>query len=116
MELGKLKQYLGIGDNEQDAFLKFIMEDTEEIILDYCNIDQIPDGLLNTSYRMAMDLYRNENVGHGEDAVSVSSITIGDTSTSFKQTADDSFKDSVLKNYSKILNRYRKVGFRRRKQ
>ena len=111
MELTKLKQYLGIRDDEQDAILKFIMEDTEEIILNYCNIDQIPKGLLHTSYRMAMDLYRNENVGCEEDAVSVSSITVGDTSTSFRQTANDSFKDSILKNYRKILNRYRKLEF-----
>lgn len=111
MELTKLKQYLGIRDDEQDAILKFIMEDTEEIILNYCNIDQIPKGLLHTSYRMAMDLYRNENVGCEEDAVSVSSITVGDTSTSFRQTTNDSFKDSILKNYRKILNRYRKLGF-----
>lgn len=111
MELVLLKQYLGIQDNEKDAVLKFIMRDTEETIKNYCNIDQIPDGLLHTSYRMAMDLYRNGNIGHEEDALSVSSITVGDTSTSFKQAADDSFMNSVFKDYRKILNRYRKVGF-----
>lgn len=111
MELAILKEYLGIKDNEQDAILKFIMRDTEETIKNYCNINQIPEGLLHTSYRMAMDLYRNENIGNKEGNLSVSSITVGDTATSFKQGIDDSFKNSVFKDYRKVLNRYRKVGF-----
>lgn len=111
MELAILKEYLGIKDNEQDAILKLIMRDTEETIKNYCNIDQVPEGLLHTSYRMAMDLYRNENIGNEEGNISVSSITVGDTATSFKQSTEDSFKNSVFKDYRKALNRYRKVGF-----
>ena len=67
----------------------------------------------NTGYRMAVDLYRNENIGSEAAAVgAVSSITEGDTSTSFRQYVDDNFKDTVLKNYKPSLNRYRKVAWR----
>lgn len=112
MELNKLKQYLGIDlkDTSKDTQLNFIISDVEETIKNYCNIEEVPSGILSTSYRMAIDLYRNENLGHEESALgSISSISEGDTSTSFKQTVDDSFKDSLLKNYKPQLNRYRKL-------
>ena len=110
MELNKLKQLLGIEDELQDIQLKFIISDVEEIITNYCNIDKVPKGLINTSYRMAVDLYRYENLGHEESALgSVSSISEGDTSTSFKQSVDDNFKDTLLKNYKPQLNRYRRL-------
>lgn len=112
MKLEKLKQLLGIADESQDAELEFIILDVEETIKNYCNLTEVPEGLLQTSYRMAMDLYRNENIGHEESALgSVSSISEGDTSTSFRRYADDHFKDTVLKNYSPLLSRYRKVRF-----
>lgn len=112
MILEKLKQLLGIHDDLQDTVLEFIISDVEETIKNYCNLEEVPKGLLQTSYRMAMDLYRNENIGHEESALgSASSLSEGDTSTSFRQYADDHFKDTILKNYIPLLNRYRKVGF-----
>ena len=111
MKLETLIQYPGTKGDEKDDIMAFVIKDTEEVICNYCNIDRIPEGLENTSYRMAMDLYRNENIGNEDGAIFVSSLTEGDTSTSFKQTRDDVFKDSLLKNHKKILDRYRKVGF-----
>lgn len=110
MELAKLKTLLGIEDDSKDVILEFVIDDVEETIKNYCHVDTVPDGLMNTGYRMAMDLYRNENIGSCTGATgSVSSITEGDTSTSFRQYVDDNFKDTVLKNYKSSLNRYRKV-------
>lgn len=111
MDREKLKRLLGIEDDGRDFIVDFLIEDVEESIKNYCNVEELPEGLLNTAYRMAMDLYRNENIGQDTAVVSVSSITEGDTSTSFKQYADDNFKDTILKNYSRTLNRYRKVVF-----
>ena len=103
MELAKLKALLGIEDDSKDPVLEFVIADVEEM----------PAGLVNTGYRMAMDLYRNENIGNETGAVgSVSSISEGDTSTSFRQYVDDNFKDTVLKNYKSSLNRYRKVAWK----
>lgn len=113
MEVAKLKELLGIEDESRDVILEFVIADVEETIKNYCHVDEMPDGLQNTGYRMAMDLYRNENIGSESAAVgSVSSITEGDTSTSFRQYVDDNFKDMVLKNYKSSLNRYRKVVWR----
>lgn len=112
MELAKLKALLGIADDSKDVILEFVIADVEETIKNYCHVDKMPEGLSNTGYRMAMDLYRNENIGSEEAAAGmISSISRGDTSTSFRQYVDDNFKDTVLKNYRSVLNRYRKVCF-----
>ena len=113
MEVAKLKALLGIEDESRDVILEFVIADVEETIKNYCHVEEMPEGLQNTGYRMAMDLYRNENIGSESAAVgSVSSITEGDTSTSFRQYVDDNFKDTVQKNYKSSLNRYRKVAWR----
>lgn len=113
MDLAKLKALLGIEDDSKDVILEFVIADVEETIKNYCHVEEMPEGLVNTGYRMAMDLYRNENIGSETAAVgTVSSISEGDTSTSFQQYVDANFKDTVLKNYKSSLNRYRKVAWK----
>ena len=79
MELEKLKALLGIPqeDNSKDTALVFVMDQVEEIILNYCCVAEVPRGLLHTAYRMAMDIYRAESVGEAEP-VTVTSITEGE--------------------------------------
>lgn len=106
----KLKQLLGIDrmDDSKDVLIEFVLEDTATIILNYCNLVSIPEGLKTTWLKMAMDLYRNENLGNEESSKYVSSILEGDSSVSFKTNYSD-FKDSLLKDYISQLNRYRRV-------
>jgi len=109
----KLKKLLGIENEEKDFFLMFVFDDIREVLLNYCNIKELPDGLEMTAYRMAMDLYRNENLGQEDMAPgSISSLTEGDTSTSFNSFVMEGYKDTLLKAYEKQLNRYRRVVFR----
>ncbi|PXV85096.1 gp6-like head-tail connector protein [Lachnotalea glycerini] len=111
MDLSKLKRLLGldIDDKTKDVPLQFIIDNVKEMILNYCNMDELPEGLFNTAYRMAIDLYRNESPGDESTPLgTVSSITTGDTSTSFLSTTNE-FKDSLLKDYKKQLNRYRRI-------
>lgn len=112
MDLKKLKGLLGIpeGDTTQDITLQFLMEDVDETIRNYCNLKAVPSGLANTSYRMAIDLYRYERPGDGDAPAWVSSISEGDTSTSFTSTAD-ALSGGILKDYQGQLNRYRKLGW-----
>lgn len=108
-----MKALLGIEDDSKDTVLEFIIADVEETIRNYCHVDEMPEGVINTGYRMAMDLYRNESIGSESAAGgAVASISEGDTSVSFRQYVDDNFKDTVLKNYKSSLNRYRKVAWR----
>lgn len=114
MELERLKQLLGISteDTEKDISLEFILADVEETIKNYCNLDEVPEGLTNTAYRMAIDLYRNENIGQEDAAIgAVASISEGDTTTSFQKCVYENFKNTLLKDYRHMLNRYRKVVF-----
>ena len=112
LEVTKLKKLLGIAldDLAQDANLQFILDDVTESILNYCNIKELPSGLQNTAYRMAIDLYRNEAIGEEDVPLgSVASIKEGDTQTNFNKSVDDNFKDTLMKNYYSQLNRYRKL-------
>ncbi len=112
LEVTKLKKLLGIAvdDTSQDANLEFILDDVTESILNYCNIQELPSGLVNTAYRMAIDLYRNEAIGEADAPIGVvTSIKEGDTQTSFNKSVDDNFKDTLMKNYYSQLNHYRKL-------
>lgn len=110
MKLQRLKELLGIPeeDDSQNTALLFIMENTEDIMLNYCNLEELPEKLVTTAYRMAIDLYRYERPGECEGQVMVSSVTEGDTATSF-QSMDEVLKESVLKAYRTQLNRFRKL-------
>ncbi len=112
MEIGKLKSLLGIamGDTSRDIPLQFVLDDVRETILNYCNLKDMPQGLVNTAYRMAIDLYRYEQPGEGSAPTAVSSISEGDTSTSFINAAN-ALQGGVLKDYKAQLNRYRKPGW-----
>ena len=110
MEVEKLKKLLGKEEVEDNTIFQFLLDDVKEIICNYCNIKEIPEGLKNTAYRMAMDLYRNEQIGSEENPVMVTSVTTGDTSTSFSNQTT-LIKDTILKQYTKQLNRYRKLVF-----
>lgn len=105
-----LKSLLGIKDTEENASVSFALANAEEVVKNYCHIDEIPKELTNTVIRMAMDIYRNEQPGSADVPQAVSSVKIGDTSTSFKTPADE-FSASILKNYKLVLNRFRKVEF-----
>lgn len=123
MQLEKLKQLLGIplDDTTKDFPLQFIMEKVVESIINYCNIEELPDGLINTAYSMCIERFRKEVNSDGSMAAAssgdtyVSSITEGDTSISYSQkttqTQTSTGTDSIM-GYEKILNKYRRVVFR----
>ena|SRR3712207_2151355 len=111
LELDKLKSLLGISkdDNTKDIYLEFVLDDIFQIIKDYCNIKEVPEQLNNTVVKMAIDLYRNQNLGEEDTPLgSISSITEGDTSISYRSSVNE-FKDSLLNDYKAQLNRYRKL-------
>lgn len=114
LEVARLKRILGIAPDDltQDGNLEFILADVAETICNYCNISKVPQGLQYTAYRMALHLYRNEAIGEAEGPLgSVSSIREGDVTTSFHQSVDSEFKNSLLKDYAAQLNRYRRVAW-----
>lgn len=95
-------------DPSKDVLIEFVLEDAASSILNYCNLASIPEGLKTTWLKMAIDLYRNENLGNEESGKYVSSIAEGDSSVSFKTNYSD-FKDSLLKDYMSQLNKFRRL-------
>lgn len=109
--IDKVKKLLGIQDDASDVLVEFALDNASEIIKNYCNITTVPAELNLTLIRMSVDLYRNEKLGSSDVPRNVTGVTIGDTSTSFGDISSD-YSETVLKNYTKILNRYRKVAFK----
>lgn len=111
-DIYKLKRLLGLNiEDDLDELVIFSLDNACEIVRNYCNLDGVPEGLKNTVLRMAMDLYRHENIGsEGSSSGVVSSIKEGDTTVSYTNLHGE-FKDTILKDYSKQLNQYRKISF-----
>lgn len=112
LDVEQVKPLLGIAheDREQDALLSFILGNVEETVRNYCNLKALPDGLTYTAYRMAIDLYRNEQLGQTETEKPVASLSEGDTSVGFGGSMyESSFTSSLLKRYEKQLARYRRL-------
>ena len=94
LEVTKLKNLLGTVSDEKDTVLQFILDDVEETILNYCNICELPEGLVNTAYRMA-----------------ITSIKEGDITVNFSNSSNNIvFANSVLKNYIFQLRKYRRLS------
>lgn len=111
LQLDKLKSLLGISkdDNTKDIYLEFVLDYVFQIIKDYCHIKEVPEELNNTVIKMAIDSYRNQNLGEEETPLgSISSISEGDTSISYR-SSENEFKDNLLKDYKSQLNKYRKL-------
>lgn len=105
-----LKSLCGITDTSKDTLIDFALADAEEIIKNYCHIDSVPDGLNNTMVRMAADIFRNDATGSQTAPQNVTSVSRGDVSTSFGALSTD-YTESLMKNYEKSLNAYRKLVF-----
>ena len=112
LTVGRLAMLLGKPGTDEImlARIEFALDNAKEIALNYCHIEEIPEGLETTVLRMAMDIYRNEKPGEEDAPRAVSSVQMGDTTTVFGALSTG-FSDSLMKNYKASLNRYRKVVF-----
>ncbi len=82
-QLEKLKELLRITDDDnKDFVLETTIRRVEDIIKNYCNLEQVPAALEGTVLSMAMEMYRMETSGI------VQSISVGDTSTTFATQSD----------------------------
>lgn len=99
------------GEAENAALVRTALDAAEELIRNYCNIDGVPAGLENTAARMAAEMARSEAYGSAQALAAVKSVTMGDTNTVFAQAQSEGYAESLLKDYRKQLNRYRKVAF-----
>ncbi len=104
----KLKILLGIEDNSKDYVLQLTIDIVKDMVLNYCNIKEIPSSLESVVIAMCIDKYRAESYGSQTVEGKVSSISEGEVSVAY--TYDNNSAD-ILKDYKSQLNLYRKVGF-----
>jgi len=109
--LAKLKILLGIDGDSEDAVLAFCLDFATQAVLAYCNLDELPSALEWTVTAMAADKYRMEGYGKKEAPMgAVASLSQGDVSVSYKDAASQD-TSGLLKNYTTILNRFRRLAW-----
>lgn len=130
IEIIKIK--LGL-DAPSEPLLNYNIDEMEQVIKNYCNIDYVPEELTYTLVNMVCDLYTYHNqvvadtkASKDEDAdVSVSptgvnSIRVGNTTVTFGSGSDTESRnralrshvpdlDTFLLNYKSQLNKFRKM-------
>ena len=99
------------GGSFSDGVYRFALNTAAETVINYCNLDAVPKGLENTVVRMAADILRFGQYGKngGNIPVSVTSVSVGDTSTSYTPLTSLQ-EQSLINDYKRQLNRYRKVN------
>lgn len=98
-----------LGKDAEEERIDLAINIATELIKNYCQIKKVPDGLYYTLIRMAADIYKNEYGSSEESQTVVSSLKEGDTTISFSENKESvNYQYSILKNYTKQLNAYRK--------
>lgn len=102
-----------LGGGIDPEILLFALERARELILNYCRLKELPAGLENTLLSLCVDIYRAEQPGKAQTVGAVKSITEGDVSVSYGSAASAAENGGMafLKDYAKILDRYRKAGW-----
>lgn len=100
--------------------------EVEEVIKNYCNIDEVPEALKYTWANMATDLAKynyqvnndSDDVLADIDASDVSNIKIGDTQIALQGGSSERARllkshrpnlDQIVMNYKEQLNRFRRM-------
>lgn len=100
-----------LGNDIDIEIADFCLEKSKDLITTYCNLREVPTKLENICISIAIDIFRDSHYGRPQVPVSVKSITVGGTKTSYGDdlktngTSDMSF----LKPYISQLNAYKKL-------
>lgn len=102
-----------VGDEADPEILQFILGKCQDMILNYCRIKELPAALENVLINMCVDLYRAEQLGKSQVTGAVKSVTEGDVSVTYTSATNVSENKGMefLKDYTKQLDRYRRMGW-----
>lgn len=106
--------------------IQLAVDEVEEVIKNYCSIDEVPEGLKYTWANMSVDLVRYQyesnisadDVLAGIDASDVSNLKIGDTQIALQGNNSERGKtlkshrpnlDQIVMNNKQQLNRFRRM-------
>lgn len=86
--LVKAKMLLGIEDDSNDGILSYLIEDNINLVLSYCRIRELPEGLESLIPIMTADKYRMMKYGTEDGDTVLKSVTQGSKSESYGSSAD----------------------------
>ncbi|MFA5638822.1 MAG: hypothetical protein WC961_08080 [Anaerovoracaceae bacterium] len=106
--------------------IQLAVDEVEEVIKNYCSIDEVPEGLKYTWANMSVDLVRyqyesnisTDDVLAGIDASDVSNLKIGDTQIALQGNNSERGKtlkshrpnlDQIVMNNKQQLNKFRRM-------
>ncbi len=108
--------------------IQLAVDEVEEVIKNYCSIDEVPEGLKYTWANMSVDLVKytcqsnksGDDVLEGLDASDVSSLKIGDTNIGLQGGSSSNERnkalrshqpnlDRIIMNHKEQLNRFRRM-------
>lgn len=91
----------------QDDIIDLVIEEANENIKRYCNIDEVPKELKFVLVSMSFDILTNQYVKNDDEVVE--SIQQGDTKISFKNSSEPLNSKNILNQYIKDLNKFRRL-------
>lgn len=102
-----------VGGEVDVDILDFILAKGEDMILNYCRLESLPEGLERVLLNLCVDIFRAEQLGQAQASGSIKSITEGDVSVSYSTATAVSENPGMafLKDYRAQLDRYRKMGW-----
>ena len=92
----RLKMLLGIEDEGKDTLLSFLIDDTINLILGYCRLDELPRQLESLVPVIAADMYRAKGYGGEATPEVIKSISEGQREVSYTNTSPT---DNFFENY-----------------
>lgn len=111
--VNEVKNILNIVNNDLDEYLVFCEKNITDKILDFCNIDKIPERLNTLIQQFLIEQYNLNKEGVGEGKMQVSSTSDNGQSVSFQVIGGAS---SMAKNVEQFIDRnsstlvaYRKI-------
>lgn len=100
-----------LGNEMDPATLTIVLKSTIALAMRYCRLKELPEELDGVLVQMAVNRYRKQSIGTIEEKQTVSSITDGQQSVSFRSpTAEEIIPATgFTQKEMNILNEYRRL-------
>lgn len=108
--LYELRLNLGLAENEKPDILLRLLNSVSTKALRYCRLRCMPKDMKPIIVEIAADRYRRQNIGSSEEKTTVSAVTDGDQSVSFKSaSSEDLLSTDFTKSEKDMLNLFRRA-------
>ncbi len=105
-----LQLNLGLKEDEKPELLLRLLNSVSTKALRYCRLKFIPQDMKPIIVEIAADRYRRQNIGSSDEKTTVSTVTDGDQSVSFKSASSEAILSTgFTKSETDTLNLFRKA-------